>query len=351
MIPIKTARIAFVPISPDLTHPADRRRFCYLAESINLEYEVYKQGSDYDLIILTETSDISYWRRLNKDSKIIFNLTNSHLAEGLNLKSMFRGIAKYISRQHKYLDINYIDALKKMCQRADAVICATKEQKDYISKYCKNTHILFDAHFSEVKRIKEDFKAHSPFRLVWEGLPSNTYQLKELTNLLANSNIKEKVELNVITDRYGYMLLNKYIKRNTEKYLRKLSIKTNFFEWSRENLENVCLNSDLAIIPIDLKDPMMLGKPENKLILLWRMGLPAIVGGTPSYIKIMKEVNQNNYITKKSDWIPKLNELIDSKSKREIAGMEGFNYVCKNYNKEKFIKKWENLFNSIGFSI
>ena len=86
MIPIKSARIGYDPLSADLSYPGDRRRFCYLAKILNIEYEIYNPLHKYDLVIVTEGSDISHWRRVKNGPKIIFNQNDSYLAEKLNLK-------------------------------------------------------------------------------------------------------------------------------------------------------------------------------------------------------------------------------------------------------------------------
>ena len=38
--------------------------------------------------------------------------------------------------------------------------------------------------------------------------------------------------------------------------------------------------ADIAVIPIDLSDPVAQAKPENKLMILWRLGMPVIASAT-----------------------------------------------------------------------
>ncbi len=348
---IKSAKIAYDPISRELNHPADKRRFCYFAKTVGLRYEVYKPNHQYDLIILTESSDISYWRRQKKGPKLIYSLTDSYLAEKINFKSSLRGIAKFTSNQHRYLELSFTRALKEMCKKADAVTCSTSDQKTTIEKYCKNAHILFDAHFDVINNIKEDYKAKKPFKLVWEGLPTNAYQLKKLAEIVGQSFLREEIELNVVTDRYAYKYLNKYIKLDIDRYLKRLPIRCNFFEWSEETLERVSLNSDLAIIPIDTKDPMMIGKPENKLLLFWRMGIPTLVANTPSYKETMKKAGQHYIIKKELDWIYYIKELMRSEYSRMNSGKKGYEYVSNNYNEYEFQRRWKEVIESIGYSL
>ena len=85
MISLKSVRVGYDPISSDLSHPADRRRFCYLAKLFDIEYEIYNPLKKYELVILNESSDISYWRRIKKGPKIIFNQNDSYLSKKFKL--------------------------------------------------------------------------------------------------------------------------------------------------------------------------------------------------------------------------------------------------------------------------
>ena len=224
MIPLKSVRIGYDPFSADLSHPGDNRRFCFLAKLLNIKYEIYNPQNNYDLVILNEISDISYWRRIRQGPKIIFNQNDSFLAEKFNFKTALRGLGKYLSGQQKFLELSFQNALKGMCRNADAVICSTEEQKVDIEKYCKNTHIFFEASFFAGKNKKMSYESHKPFKLIWEGLPTNTYQLLEFSELISNSKLKDKVELHIVTDRYGYKFLNRFFKFETEKFLKKFQL-------------------------------------------------------------------------------------------------------------------------------
>ncbi len=49
----------------------------------------------------------------------------------------------------------------------------TDEQKKIISQFCRNIHVILDIHSTVVTKIKTQYTANRPFRLVWEGLGSN----------------------------------------------------------------------------------------------------------------------------------------------------------------------------------
>ena len=54
-------RIGYVPYSASLTHPGDLRRFVAYARARNLPFEVARPDGRYDVVVLSELSDISVW--------------------------------------------------------------------------------------------------------------------------------------------------------------------------------------------------------------------------------------------------------------------------------------------------
>ena len=58
----------------------------------------------------------------------------------------------------------------------------------------------------------------------------------------------------------------------------------------------------------------MKNKPENKLLLMWRLGLPTITSNTPSYKYLMDKVI-NNMIASDGNWSLHINNLIKDKEK------------------------------------
>ena len=115
-----------------------------------------------------------------------------------------RGLAKYLSGQSRYLKLNHWKALEEMCSRADAVVCSTQEQRADILKFCRNVHIILDAHMDVARRVKIEFGASRPFRLVWEGLPQNIGSLQMLSYVLYRLRAQYPIEVHIVTDPYYY---------------------------------------------------------------------------------------------------------------------------------------------------
>ena len=229
---------------------------------------------------------VQSWSKCNRKTKIIYNLINSYLAIPTHdLKGLFRGFAKYITRHHKYLQFSYWKSLEDMCERADAIVCTTEEQKDNMLKFCTNVHIILDFHSDSVQNIKSDYTNKDVFNIVWEGLPHSIQTLSEVKEVLKCLKKKYKIAFHMVTDIQYYNYFGKYWKRNTKDTIRKLlDIEDIYlYEWNEQTFSIIGTACDMAIIPIPLNKPLYAGKPENKLLLFWKMGVPVVVSATPAY--------------------------------------------------------------------
>ena len=72
--------IGYNPLSKNLSHPADRRRFIFFATYKNIKFEIADYNKKYDYVILTGLSDFTLWKNYNK-GKIIFELLDPYLFE------------------------------------------------------------------------------------------------------------------------------------------------------------------------------------------------------------------------------------------------------------------------------
>ena len=94
--------------------------------------------------------------------------------------------------------------------------------------------------------------------------------MKIVSSVLIELSKKYKLNLNVITDVKYKSYLNKFYDVHTFQQINKIFKRNSIFKlhkWNLNNYYKIILNSDLAIIPTDLKDNFIAGKPENKLLL------------------------------------------------------------------------------------
>jgi glycosyltransferase involved in cell wall biosynthesis len=237
-----------------------------------------------------------------------------------------------------------------MCAHADAVICSTQEQRNDILKFCSNVHIILDSHLGVARAIKSDYRSQIPFKLVWEGLPQNIDSLKSIIPAIKELNLKSPIELHIITDRYFNRYLGKYGKTSTLKKAKCIYKNIIFQEWNEETFADFVCSCDLAIIPLNLSDPFASGKPENKLLLFWRMGVPVVTSASPAYARAMKSAGMNYAVKDENDWTKILSELIDNFAARQEVGILGRKYVEDEFSEEILMDKWDQVLETLDLN-
>jgi glycosyltransferase involved in cell wall biosynthesis len=344
-VALNKLRIGYVPYSVDLSRPGDRRRFCYYARKRNITFEIAKPYGNYDLVIVTEWGDLSVWSRYKKGkAKMVYDFIDSYLSiPRYDLKGIFRGLAKFIARQSRYPQLNYWRAIEEMCRRSDAVICTTEEQREDILKFCDNVHIILDFHGNVVRYSSGDI-----FNFIWEGLPGNIRSLYEISEVLRQLSSKYKIALHIVTDLEYYKYLGRYVRQKTSKITLKLFDNIHLYAWDENSCSSIITGCDLAIIPLSMNDPLVAGKPENKLLLFWRMGMPTVVSATPAYQRAMRQCGLPMACRTKNEWLEILEKYIKDKVVRQDAGERGRKFCENQYNEEGMLAQWDEVLESVA---
>lgn len=342
-------RVGYVPYTTQFTAPGDRRRFVHYARRRGIDFEIAEPDKDYDVVVLSERADISVWAEW-RGGKVVYDLIDSYLAipRG-DFKGRLRGVAKYVFGQSRSLQVDYWRAVADMCRRADAVVCTTAEQKRDIEPYCENAHIVLDMQSMVVAAPKANYDAHSPFRLVWEGLPGTLSSLEVLAPVLARVAAHLPIELVVITDRQYYRHLGVIGRARADERVGKLFPGARWIEWNEGDLASRITECDLAVIPLNLGDPFASGKPENKLLLFWRLGMPVLASATPAYRRAMAMAGLDLLCTGNDEWERRLFQLASDAALRREAGSMGRAHAEAHFSEERLLSAWDAVFHSIGF--
>jgi len=347
-------RIGYVPATKDFTAPADRRRFHYYAKKRNLPFEIATPSETYDLVILSQCADLSVWHNYHKgNAKIVYEAIDSYLAiPRWDLKGHLRGLSKFVTRQSRYLQLNYHEAIKQMCGRADAVVCSTEKQRKQILPLCKNVHIILDIHTNEIRTMKTGYSSGDVFNIVWEGFATgNIPTFRLLREVLEPVGDKHKIALHLVTDLVYGRLHDRYVKCHTVDDIRRIfgdfAQNVYLYQWNSQLFSTIVCACDLALIPIPLDDPFSAGKPENKLLLFWRMGVPAVVSATPAYERVMRRCGLSMACRTPSDWQVTIEQYMNDESARRDAGQAGRRFAEEHYGEETILERWDNLFASL----
>ena len=90
----------------------------------------------------------------------------------------------------------------------------------------------------------------------------------------------------------------------------------------------------------EFRDLFAAGKPENKLLLFWRMGMPVVTSASPAYVRAMS-ASLNLTAQDETDWLSILTKLVFDHNSRQLAGTLGSAYVAREFTKP--------IFFSLGF--
>ena len=118
-------------------------------------------------------------------------------------------------------------------------------------------------------------------------------------------------------------------------------------EWSEESVAAVATGCDIAVIPLPLDRPLEAGKPENKLVSFWRMGLPTITSSTPAYTRTRRPPARTSTCADEGAWVDALLRLIDDDDARANAGTDGRNFAESHYDDEALASAWDRMFESL----
>jgi hypothetical protein len=350
MSDLRDLRIGYVPYSESFNRPGDRRRFCSYAKKRNIQFEIARSSESYDVVVVTAAGDISVWSEYSRGkAKIVYDLIDSYLAvPKFDSKALLRGLVKYAAGQNKRLLWNYHAGIERMCQRADAVICTTIEQREQIHPYCQNVHIILDFHGTVVRTSKKDYSTKDIFNFVWEGLPGNLAFLCEIRDVLLDLRKHHPIAIHAITDlRYGKYLGGRFGQRRTEDDARKIFEPLYLYEWNEATCSQIICACDLALIPVPVQDPLCSGKPENKLLLFWRMGMPVVVSATPAYARVMQQSGLLMACQTPADWRETLEKYILDETGRGDAGQKGRAFAEQRYGEGRMLDEWDAVFDSV----
>ena len=341
-------RIGYSAYSADQSKPGDRRRFPHYAKCRGISIELADPAETYDMVVLSARSDLTHWADSPDSTRIVYDLIDSYLAiPESDFKARLRGLSKYAIGELSQPAWSYRRTIEKMARRADAVVCSTLEQKQMLEEFCPNVHVILDFHTELAGPRKDHYESSQPFRLVWEGLPKNLHGFRDITEVLERVSREHPLALHLVTDLHYFEFLDQLWKRSSRRLASRILESSKIHTWNPKTLVSVATSSDLAVIPLDLNDPFAAGKPENKLFLFWRLGVPALVSATPAHRRAMDAAGLDMAVAHPEEWEARLRLLITQESTRRRAGRLGAGYAEGEAGEAPLIEKWDAVVKSL----
>ncbi|PZS09931.1 MAG: hypothetical protein DLM64_09730 [Solirubrobacterales bacterium] len=259
-----------------------------------------------------------------------------------------RGIGKHLLGEIAAPAPSYYRLVVRMCCRADAVVCTTVEQQELIAPHCRNVHTILDIHDDEVRAVKSDYATGDTLNLFWEGLPYTLPDFRLLSGALRALGTERRLAVHVMTNLSFGRLGGRLRKAQTRDVLDRLFDGAYLYQWNAEMLSTLATACDLAVIPLDLTHPLARGKPENKLLLMWRMGLPVIASATPAYTRAMAAAGVDGVCASAAQWSQSLRRFAQDEALRREAGQRGRAYAQRECDREALLARWDRVLDSVG---
>jgi len=345
-------RIGYSPLSQDLTSAGDRRRLVFWANNrghtiiTNLKQKV-------DVIVASENSDFNSPVFTKSAVPIIFDLVDAYLSPLNPIDDLARGIGKKLSGQITGMTRPFSHHIQEFCRQSSAVLCSSIEQQDVIQKLNRNCHVILDSH-EEIPFSKFSISSYEPNsvkRILWEGQPATIRGVKGISPIFSALTKIFDLKLDFVTDEEYFMYLNRYIRRSTlsllKSDLKKISSKVNIVPWTPENLLISARMSSIAIIPINLSIPIQMLKPENRLLIMWRLGLPCLTSPSPAYVRASSRAGVNAVSYSTEDWFENFVHILSDPDYARSQVTLGQKYLLENHTKDILLEKWDRAFESV----
>jgi hypothetical protein len=344
-------RIGYVPNSPDMGHPADRRRLVYWAKKRGHEVTL-DLDQRHDVLVLSGRADLTTWAEKKNRAPLILDLVDGYLGKEHPWRDWVRGTGKVITGHNSGFPRPYRKIVGDACKLAQAVICETVEQRETILPYCANTHSILDFHEEfPMLTFNRNLQSKNFPALMWEGLPFTAKGLLQLEDAIMQISSSKPISLEMVTDLEYPLFLGKYFYQTTEKILegipKKLGNQFKLTKWSLDSVVEAAGRSHLAVLPLDPLGTLNPLKAENRLLMMWRIGLPTLTSPSLAYLRVMRDTGIDGICRTPHDWTRKISELMDSAELREESVQKGQQYIRDTHSEEMVLQAWDELFESV----
>ena len=347
---MRKLRIGYQPLSSDLSQPGDRRRLVFWANHRGHEI-VTDLTQETDVILLSEKADLNAFPKKAVGTPIIFDLVDAYLARESLAKDWLRGVSKVLTGQISGPPKKFTASVENLCSRSSAVICSSPEQLETIMPFSNNIHIILDSH-DELPMVPFNENHHRLKQsILWEGMPATIRGVAQIEKAATTIKKQKNIELAFVTDEKYFLVLNRYIQRDTTSLLSSILKNTGsssrVIPWSIKNLVEQASVSTLAVIPIDLTKPIQNLKPENRLLIMWRLGLPCLTSPSPAYLRVAKKAKVKSICATPTEWQGKITEILENQDFAEEHVILGQAYLKEYHNTDLLLERWDRVFESV----
>ena len=349
---MKPLKIGYWPLSPTLTSAGDRRRLLFWAKDRGHDV-ITDLTQKIDVIVASENSDFQSNHFAQKGVPVVFDLVDAYLSPLNPFDDFARGLAKKLSGQISGSVKPFSHHVRNFCMNSSAVICSSPEQEAVIKPYNPNTNVILDSHDEipfigpKLARSTSSDESH----ILWEGQPATIRGVQQISSTLFYLSKEKNLHFDFVTNEKYFQFLGKYFEMNTLRLLKRdlgpLINRVRIISWTPDNLIASAQKSKIAMIPIDLRVPMQKLKPENRLLIMWRLGLPCLTSPSPAYIRVANQAGVNAVCDSPRVWLENFSNLLNDPIVALEEILRGQNYLREHHSREGLLNKWDQAIESV----
>jgi hypothetical protein len=209
-------------------------------------------------------------------------------------------------------------------------------------------HPILDLH-GEFEFVPPIIRQSDRFDIVWEGLTATLPAVRQVLPALRSLARSCQLRLHLVTDLEAPKFMNRFVVRRTEEIVANWGIDIELHKWTVETLNEVAGSCDVAIVPVDLTDPLAVGKPENRMRIFWRLGLPVVVSANPAHIRAASLAGLGDHVVCSTieEWEKVLVRLSTSPALRLEMALAGQAAARSSFSDESLALRWDRVIDSL----
>jgi hypothetical protein len=196
-----------------------------------------------------------------------------------------------------------------------------------------------------------NFNKNHGFNIFWEGLGFTIFHFEEVAKDLGKFLLETNSTLNLVTNETFSKYAGKFGKIESKILIQKIfgpaAKNVHIHPWSQEKVREIARKCDFGVIPILENDDFARLKPENKLLIYWRLGLQTLFSDTPSYVRLADEVGVPEYSVNSGKWAEKLEEISKAPSCLNPNMLNVHEYLLRFHSEEVILGQWKKALNSL----
>jgi hypothetical protein len=349
---MRQLKIGYWPLTKSLDSAGDRRRLVFWAQARGHTL-ITDLSQKVDVIVASENADFNSSFFITDRTPVVFDLVDAYLSPLNPIDDLARGVAKKLSGQITGPVRPFSHHIRDFCRNAALVVCSSIEQEAVINKYNTKTQVILDSH-DEIPFLDEAQRGigeSDVSRILWEGQPATIGGVMQISSVLTSLSVSNELQFDFVTDEKYFKVLNRYFRGDTldllKKNLKGISDLVNVVPWSPVNLVSYANKSTVSMIPINLSVPMQLLKPENRLLIMWRLGLPCLTSASPAYARVAANAGVSVVCESLEKWSEGFSRILGDAEFARNQILKGQNYLRENHNREILLQKWDLVFESV----